>query len=555
MKRIETIVRRYRRLLKTVSRSEWSVRLLDLPRCVDTQTGPGLIMVQVDGLALTQFERALLRGRLPFIRKLILKRRYVTKPFYSGLPSTTPAVQGELFYGVKTAVPAFEFIDRETQERHAMFYPASANRVAARLKRAGKPLLKGGSAYSHVYSGGAKHARYCAETMNLQSLARAVNPLKLISISVFHITKLFRVLGYACIELMLAVYDFFGGVFDGENALKELKFIPTRLFVCVILRELIRFRVKMDVTRGVPIVSANFFGYDEQAHRRGPGSAFAHWTLKGIDEVVKDIYRTAVRSDCRDYRLIVYSDHGQESVQDYANRYGKPVKQAIREWVDRIYPGRTLSSGQGTDNTLDHRYRRAANLLFGKGSGLGRNGPPMAAHSPDSVEITTMGPLGHVYLPNSDRRPGGDGAAPAGLAELARLFNREAKIPLVLFRHNDRIVAVNDAGAADLEKDGAQILGRNHPFMIQAVDDLKRCCLHPDAGDLVISGWSATQKPISFNVESGAHGGPGVEETRGFVLLPPDMKTDLPYMRPLDLRGLIVDYREKRPPKKGSLRV
>ena len=67
----------------------------------------------------------------------------------------------------------------------------------------------------------------------------------------------------------------------GKNILKELNFIPTRLFVCVLLRELVRFRVKLDVTRGVPIVSANFLGYDEQAHRRGPASAVCPLDPKG----------------------------------------------------------------------------------------------------------------------------------------------------------------------------------------------------------------------------------------------------------------------------------
>jgi len=92
----------------------------------------------------------------------------------------------------------------------------------------------------------------------------------------FQIGKLLRITGYAGVELILAMYDFFKGVVAGRDIVNELKFIPTRLFVCAILRELIRLRVKMDVLRGVPIIAANFFRYDEQAHRRGPASAFAH---------------------------------------------------------------------------------------------------------------------------------------------------------------------------------------------------------------------------------------------------------------------------------------
>ncbi|MCF8068404.1 MAG: alkaline phosphatase family protein [Desulfobacterales bacterium] len=556
MKPVDSIASVYRRLRRKMSRAEWSVRLLGLSRCIDTKNEPGLIMIQIDGLSLTQFKRALTRGRLPFIRKLILNRGFVIHSFYSGVPSSTPAVQGELFYGVKTSVPAFEFIDRRAKEHHAMFYPASANHVTARLKRAGNPLLlKGGSAYSHIYSGGADTARYCSETMNLQSLADAINPLKLVSIFLFHVLKLFRVLGFACIELILALYDFFGGVFQGENVFKELKFIPTRLFICVILREMIRFRVKMDVTCGVPIVSANFLGYDEQAHRRGPQSAFAHWTLKGIDEVVKDIFKTAALSDKRNYQLVVYSDHGQESVQNFQDLFGKSLKQAVNEHINQFYGGTGHGSSEHEENILEQGYRQAANLLFDNALWIKKKELSSPNCFSDRVEITTMGPIGHVYLPKSGNYGKDGNSHPAGLTRLAFLLNRKAKIPLVLFRQDDKVIAVNDTGAYDLKKNGEYIVGSNHPFLDQVVEDLTRCCLHPDAGDLVLSGWKAEGTPISFNIESGSHGGPGREETRGFALLPPEMIIDKPFIRPMDLRDQIFIYRGKKLTGKGKTLV
>ncbi|MDT8379380.1 MAG: hypothetical protein RQ739_10855 [Desulfotignum sp.] len=66
---------------------------------------------------------------------------------------------------------------------------------------------------------------------------------------------------------------------------------------------------------------------------------------------------------------------------------------------------------------------------------------------------------------------------------------------------------------------------------------------HPDAGDIVISGWDPMDMPLSFNIEGGAHGGPGKEETCGIVLLPGNLNTKVRYLRPLDLRQRIQDYR------------
>ena len=85
---------RLRRLRRWFSRSEWDVRLLGLPRSKDTGAAPGLVMIQIDGLAHHQLEKALQAGRMPFLRKLIEREGYKLHDFYSGQPATTPAVQG-----------------------------------------------------------------------------------------------------------------------------------------------------------------------------------------------------------------------------------------------------------------------------------------------------------------------------------------------------------------------------------------------------------------------------------------------------------------------------
>src|SRR5438105_1498378 len=103
------------------SRAEWGIRFLGLSRLKQPTDHPGLLMIQIDGLSLTQFQRALEKGRMPFLKSLIDKERYALHSMYSGLPSNTPAFQAELFYGVKTAVPSFGFVDRPTGESIKMF--------------------------------------------------------------------------------------------------------------------------------------------------------------------------------------------------------------------------------------------------------------------------------------------------------------------------------------------------------------------------------------------------------------------------------------------------
>ncbi|MCF8106127.1 MAG: endonuclease/exonuclease/phosphatase family protein [Desulfohalobiaceae bacterium] len=530
--RINSFFRKWR---KKLSRSEWSLRLLGLPLSKDTATEPGVVIIQVDGLAYTQLLKGLSGNRLPFVDSLLSDHKFSLRPLYSGQPSTTPAVQGELFFGVKTAVPAFEFIDRELERRLPMYSYKAADLVAGELSGSGgSPLLAGGSSYANFYKGGAAEARYCVQSMNLKSLLRAARPLNFLVILLLHFPKFFRMFGEALLEFVLSVADFFPGVFRGENLAKELKFIPTRVLLCILLREMIRFRVKMDVARGLPVVHANLNGYDEQSHRRGPNSRFAHWSLKGIDGVIGDIYRTALRSDCRAYRLIVYSDHGQEEVKSYRQEMGKSLHQAVREVVlDNCSNNRVCPSFP--EPKADRRWPLRIRGLFRP---LRRNPqePPLSPWL-DQVETTSMGPIGHVYLP----RP----IPVHELRQLARDLVQEAGIPLVLFLDGQIVKAVTREGLHDLESAGPEVLGSRHPFPEETIRDLGRVCLHKNAGDLVVSGWTPKRTPLTFSIESGAHGGPGPEETRGFVLLPMMVNDERSYLRPLDVRRHVIDLLKK----------
>jgi hypothetical protein len=519
---------------KIVSRNKWSMRLLGLPPHDVAEDGPGLVLIQIDGLSMTQFQKALQAGRLPFLEKQIRNGRWGYKPMYSGMPSATPAFQGELFYGVKSCVPAFEFIDRKQKQRQVSFYPQTANRIGDRLEKSGTPLLSGGHTYSTIFTGGAAQARYCSQTMTLESIASTVNPLKLVFLLILHTGKFMRILGVTIIEFFLAVTDFFRGLVQGRKFIKELVFIPARILICVILRELVSFRTKLAVGSGVPIVCASFLGYDEQAHRRGPGSMFAHWSLKGIDDTIKDICRAAGQSSGRKYETIIYSDHGQETVVWYGSRYGISAKDAIRNAYDDLNPDAAHAHSGSYDNTLDGLYKKARAFIMNRpfSENLQKESGPVSG---DKIEITTMGPLGHVYLPGTPARD--------FIRDFAQKLVQSVHIPLVLYRDDHSIVAMNQQGTFDLEHQFSMVLGKDHPFAAQTAEDLARVCRHADAGNIVISGWDPTDTPLSFNIESGAHGGPGWEETRGMVVLPQYLNTKRTYLRARDLRHLIQDYR------------
>lgn len=473
------------------SRSEWTIRLLRLSRLKKSAQKPGLVMVQIDGLSHKQFQRAIDIGHLPFLKSLIQKERYVTHPFYSGLPSNTPAVQGEIFYGVKTCVPAFSFVD------HQMLKPVKMNEsdyvasVEAILKTQGEGLLTGGSSYSNIYAGGAEEAHFCWGKMGFEGMWHAVNFKVFPFLVILYIDIFIRTFALLIAEIVIAVLECIRGTFKGRVFKRELELIYLRALICVALREFITVGACMDIMRGLPIIHLNFLGYDEQAHGRGPASKFAHWSLRGIDAAIKRINHVIKQSVYREYDLWVYSDHGQDKTEPYLLKYGRTLEDAVK-----------------------------------------------AIFTEPQAIITAMGPVGHIYPTKRLNE--------LELYFFAQKLIDEAHIPLVITREeNNKALAWTKRGQFILPDEGAQVFGAEHPFLEAVTEDMMRVCFHPDAGEFIILGWAYGDEAISFPLECGAHAGAGMEETKGFALLPLDVQIqggNKNYLRPMDLRQAAQEF-------------
>ena len=95
----------FRKVSRTFSRDEWVVRLLNRPRSAGQGTRPGLVLIQIDGLGLTQMQRAMQNGNMPFLNRLLRKEGYLKYRHYTGLPSTLPRCKGCFFTGSNLVFP------------------------------------------------------------------------------------------------------------------------------------------------------------------------------------------------------------------------------------------------------------------------------------------------------------------------------------------------------------------------------------------------------------------------------------------------------------------
>lgn len=553
---IESTLRRWRRYF---SRSEWLARLLKLSFHQGDPDERGLVLIQIDGLAHEQLQKAMANGKMPFIKRLLEREHYHLEHLYSGVPATTPAVQAEIFYGVKTAVPAFGFFSGDTGQMMRMYEPYAADCVERKLAATGhRPLLKDGSCYVSVFRAGsdAKEAHFCSSSRGWGPALSEAGWLSIVLMILASLWGLIRTIGLLLVELVLSLVDFFRGLVQGQDFIRELMFIPTRLAITILTRELSTLGVKIDIARGVPIIFINLLGYDEQAHRRGPSSKFAHWTLKGIDDTVARIWRAAQRSFRRHYDVWIYSDHGQEDSQSYEAIHGRPLAEAVSSALSSLNPESETLSSAGQRGVQLQRVR-----LFG-GQWIQKLFPvdePEVGKPGSPLALSAMGPLGLLYNLELHGR---------SQVEVARFLVKKTGVPLVLYRSklvsNSGLLKSTGVSAeaslkafgwwrdtpVELPRDADKVLGKAHPFAAEAAVDLVNLCHHPDAGDFVFCGWSAGSQSVSFAIESGSHGGSGPNETHAFALMPQDIPApnrQRGHWRPMDIRQAALDFLYGKP--------
>ncbi|MGI9456081.1 MAG: hypothetical protein ACR2NU_05930, partial [Aeoliella sp.] len=193
------------RMRRFVSRNEWTVRLLGLPRDLSRPTKPGLVLIQIDGLSKHRLEKAIAKGKMPRLRRLLGEEGFRLHTLYSGLPSSTPSVQGELFYGHRMAVPAFSFYHDELGRVVAMYEAVPSQEVEERIRGREPGLLEGGSAYCDVFTGGAKDAHFCAPTAGWSEAWKTINPVRVVPAMLLHFSSFCRVLALLVVEFIQAL--------------------------------------------------------------------------------------------------------------------------------------------------------------------------------------------------------------------------------------------------------------------------------------------------------------------------------------------------------------
>jgi len=530
------------------------VQRLGLRRRVPTdQNRPGLIIIQVDGLAHEHLLQAIDKGRAPNIKRMLSRGDVVIERWRCGLPSTTPAAQAGIMFGENDGIPAFRWYDKRRQRSMVFKLPALATAYQARLEQQRPGILLDGSSYVNFFDGGAYNSLFTLSTIEPHSFFEGVRGAGLVALFLLNPLRVVRVIYLAIKEYFTDAFQRISSRVTGRLQLPFIGLYPfLRVMSNVIFREIETFAVLVDIYRGVPAIYATYYGYDEVAHHFGVGSIAAGQALRHIDRSVGQIDRLQRAHLSRPYWLFLLGDHGLTPSEPFSERYGQTLGQLLAAEL-----GSGIALAEMTDG--EHQDMYQTRFLLDELRAIEKNLRPAAAivarrirelverrlalNRDDLLEwdvqrhhdlvVKSSGSLAHVYFNLTNRRMDLSDISAAFPGLVLKLLAHEG-IWVVVAREGDQVLIMDEDSILTVDATGQQHLEGDHPFARlpepdHASEQVLRIARFPEAGDLVLFGsYDPSSDIVScFEHQVASHGGLGGAQDYPVIIHPRQLDWDL----------------------------
>ena len=476
---------------------------------------PGIIFLEIDGLALPVLRRAMRDGNAPTMARWIADGTHGLTEWETDLSSQTGASQAGILLGSNDDIPAFRWVDKETGTLTACSAPADCARIERERATGIGLLVDGGSSRGNLLSGEADEV--ILTVSRIEAEKRANPGYRAFFANGFNVTRALVLFAWeVLLEWTAALRAKRRDVRPRGHRSGLYPFM--RGAMCVIVRDLIVYGVLTDMMRGRPAVYATFSSYDEVAHHSGLERADTLEALRKLDQQFDRIDR-ARRYAARPYEIVVLSDHGQTQGATFKQRNGY----GLDELVER-------SLEQGTVERVAGGDEQHSMVGLAVGEATGRPDEQKGKRSKNDVsdrEVVVLGSgnLGLISLLEERRR--------LTLEEIDERHPRllpalraHPHVGWLLLRSSERGPVVLGAAGANYLAEGV-VEGEDPlaPFAPNAPRHLLRTDGFAHVADIMVGSFydADLEEGCAFEELISFHGGIGGPQTRPFILHPVDL--------------------------------
>ncbi len=472
---------------------------------------PGIIFLEIDGLALPVLQRAMRDGNVPEMHRWLSGGTHRLTEWETDLSSQTGASQAGILLGSNENIPAFRWVEKKTGKVMTCSSPQDCAAIEQRRVTGDGLLIHDGASRGNLFSG---EADAVILTVSRMSAEKRANPgYRAFFANGFNVTRVLVLFVWEVILERVAVWrQIRRDVRPRGERTREYAFL--RAGLCVAVRDLIVFGVLTDMMRGRPAVYATFSSYDEVAHHSGLERADTLEALRKLDQHFARIAR-ARRFAPRPYKLVVLSDHGQTQGATFKQRNGYDLSELVQRSIEQGTIAR-VGGGDENDAAVGHAVTEAT------GGAHDKTSDELGSHH---VVALASGNLGLIYLMEERRR-----------LTLEEIDDRHPRLLPALRQHPHvgfLLVRSREHGPVVLGARGAHYLidGRIEgedplaPFPPNAPAHLRRTDGFEHVADIMVNSFydPELEQGCAFEELISFHGGLGGPQTRPFLLSPVEL--------------------------------
>ena len=480
---------------------------------------PGLIIVEIDGLAYDVLKEAVDKGLMPTVKSM-MDSTHTLRMWETDLSSQTGASQAGILHGNNEDITAFRWIEKENGNQ--MMQCSGVDRVKTleeRISDGDGLLVDNGASRSNLFSGDTDNVIFTfSKIMNLRKLYNRA------WFSVFSNPSNFaRIVSLFLAEMILEIIS------QIKHSVKNIRprikrgiaYIPVRGATNVFMREINTSTLVGDMMVGdVDVAYSTYLGYDEIAHHSGVRDEDSWYALKGMDKQIRRLINTNKYTP-RKYQFVIQSDHGQTNGATFKQRYGE----SFEDYVKSLLPANMKMFAKMTSNE-DH-YAESFLPLSRKNDNL-IDKKDLEQLGDSEVIVLASGNLAMIYLTQWTHR--------LTYEEIQKLFPE--LIPGIINNEYIGFIVVRSSEKGDMAigKNGTYYLdtdvieGENplEGFGKNIARHIKRNSSFKYTPDILVNSFydEENDEVCAFEELVGSHGGAGGSQSKPFILYPSEWKID-----------------------------
>ena len=476
---------------------------------------PGVIIVEIDGLAYEVLREAIERGDMPTVKEMIDSKDYNLRMWETDLSSQTGASQAGILHGNNEGIVAFRWIEKSNGNQ--MMQCSGITKVPEleqRISDGNGLLVDNGASRSNLFSGDTDNVIFTfSKIMDFKKLYNKA------WYSVFSNPSNFaRIIALFLADIVREIWS------QITHSIKNIRprikrgivYIPTRAATNVFMREINTSTLIGDMMVGdIDVAYSTYLGYDEIAHHSGVRDNDAWFALREMDKQIKHL--TDANKYCpRDYQFVIQSDHGQTNGATFTQRYGE----TFEDFVKSLLPEDMSVFAKMTSNE-DH-FAGDYTPFSRKEKKIKKEQKEEQELSDSEVIVLASGNLAMIYLTQWSQRLTYEELNEYFPELIPGLIGNEY-VGFILVRsqeHGDMAIGKNGTYFLD----SGEIEGENplEGFGDNIVRHLKRTSSFEHTPDILVNSFydEESDEGCAFEELVGSHGGAGGDQSKPFILYP-----------------------------------